>query len=118
MERPRFRGPRGRHSARLPPARQSGRVRGRRLALSRKGLPCSSDHPPVLLDIIAGTRPPEGVGGDPKARPRRERMAIAGIMRPGFAQVRVLDMPAAIEFYTKRIGLHQVTEGPDGRVYQ
>ena len=44
-------------------------------------------------------------------------MAITGIMRPGFIQVRVLDMPASIEFYTKRIGLHQVTEGPDGRVY-
>ena len=44
-------------------------------------------------------------------------MAITGIMRPGFIQIRVLDMPAAIEFYTKRIGLTQVTEGADGRVY-
>ena len=44
-------------------------------------------------------------------------MAITGIMRPGFIQIRVLDMPASIEFYTKRIGLHQVTEGADGRVY-
>ena len=44
-------------------------------------------------------------------------MAITGIMRPGFIQVRVLDMPASVEFYTKRIGLHQVSEGPDGRVY-
>jgi catechol 2,3-dioxygenase len=44
-------------------------------------------------------------------------MAITGIMRPGFLQLRVLDMPAAIEHYVKRIGLHQVTEGPDGRVY-
>src|SRR5208337_4690810 len=44
-------------------------------------------------------------------------MAITGIMRPGFIQIRVLDMPAAVEFYTKRIGLHQVTEGADGRVY-
>jgi catechol 2,3-dioxygenase len=26
-------------------------------------------------------------------------------------------MPAAVEHYTKRIGLHQVTEGKDGRVY-
>jgi len=32
-------------------------------------------------------------------------------------QIRVLDMPAALDHYLKRIGLHQVTEGPDGRVY-
>jgi catechol 2,3-dioxygenase len=29
----------------------------------------------------------------------------------------VLDLREATDFYTKRIGLHQVTEGPDGRVY-
>ena len=44
-------------------------------------------------------------------------MAINGVLRPGIIQVRVLDMPAAVEHYTKRVGLHQVTEGPDGRVY-
>lgn len=44
-------------------------------------------------------------------------MAHTGVLRPGFIQLRVLDMPAALEHYTKRIGLHQVTEGPDGRVY-
>ena len=44
-------------------------------------------------------------------------MAMTGALRPGFIQLRVLDMPAAIEHYTKRIGLHQVAEGPDGRVY-
>jgi catechol 2,3-dioxygenase len=44
-------------------------------------------------------------------------MAISGVLRPGFLQVRVLDMPAAIEHYTQRIGFHQVTEGADGRVY-
>jgi len=32
-------------------------------------------------------------------------------------QIRVLDMQASIEFYTKRIGFFQVGEGPDGRVY-
>ena len=37
-------------------------------------------------------------------------MAHTGVLRPGFVQLRVLDMPAAIEHYTKRIGLHQVTE--------
>src|SRR5271166_5713762 len=45
------------------------------------------------------------------------KMALTGIMRPGFIQIRVLDMPASIDFYTMRIGLHQVAEGPDGRVY-
>jgi catechol 2,3-dioxygenase len=44
-------------------------------------------------------------------------MAHTGVLRPGFIQLRVLDMPAAVEHYVKRIGLHQVTEGKDGRVY-
>ncbi|RBP03053.1 catechol 2,3-dioxygenase [Roseiarcus fermentans] len=44
-------------------------------------------------------------------------MAMTGVLRPGFIQIRVLDMPAAIEHYTKRIGLHQVSEGADGRAY-
>jgi catechol 2,3-dioxygenase len=44
-------------------------------------------------------------------------MALTGVLRPGFAQIRVLDMEAAREHYIKRIGLHEVTEGADGRVY-
>ena len=44
-------------------------------------------------------------------------MALTGILRPAFIQIRVLDLREATEFYTKRIGLHQVCEGPDGRVY-
>ena len=44
-------------------------------------------------------------------------MAISGVMRPGIIQIRVLDMPAAVEHYTKRVGFYQVTEGADGRVY-
>lgn len=44
-------------------------------------------------------------------------MAQTGVLRPGFIQIRVLDMPSALEHYTKRIGLHQVGEGPDGRIY-
>ena len=44
-------------------------------------------------------------------------MAISGVLRPGFIQIRVLDMPAAVEHYTKHIGFHQVGEGADGRVY-
>lgn len=44
-------------------------------------------------------------------------MAHTGVLRPGFIQLRVLDMPASVEHYTKRIGFHQVCEGADGRVY-
>ncbi len=44
-------------------------------------------------------------------------MAMTGVLRPGFAQIRVLDMEKALEHYTKRIGLHEVTRGGDGRVY-
>ncbi|MCB5943846.1 catechol 2,3-dioxygenase [Acidocella sp. KAb 2-4] len=44
-------------------------------------------------------------------------MAHTGILRPGFVQVRVLDMPAALTHYIDRIGLDKVTEGADGRIY-
>jgi catechol 2,3-dioxygenase len=44
-------------------------------------------------------------------------MAITGVLRPGFAQIRVFDMPASVEHYVKRIGLHHVCTGDDGRVY-
>lgn len=44
-------------------------------------------------------------------------MAHTGVLRPGFIQLRVLDMPSAVEHYIKRIGLNLVAEGPDGRMY-
>lgn len=44
-------------------------------------------------------------------------MAMTGVLRPGFIQIRVMDMEASKEHYIKRIGLHQVMEGEDGRVY-
>jgi len=44
-------------------------------------------------------------------------MAMTGVLRPGFAQVRVLDMEKSLEHYTKRMGMHHVTTGSDGRVY-
>ncbi len=44
-------------------------------------------------------------------------MALTGVLRPGFIQLRVLDMAASVEYYTKRIGFHVVTKGEDGRVY-
>lgn len=44
-------------------------------------------------------------------------MAISGVLRPGFVQIRVLDMAAALEHYRDRIGLDLVATGNDGRVY-
>ncbi|MCB5943828.1 catechol 2,3-dioxygenase [Acidocella sp. KAb 2-4] len=44
-------------------------------------------------------------------------MAMTGVLRPGFAQVRVLDMEKSLDHYIKRIGMHHVTTGTDGRVY-
>lgn len=44
-------------------------------------------------------------------------MAITGVLRPGFVQIRVLDMAAALVHYRDRIGLDEVGKGPDGRVY-
>ena len=44
-------------------------------------------------------------------------MAIKGVLRPGFAQIRVLDMKEAIIHYRDRIGLTVVSTEADGRVY-
>lgn len=44
-------------------------------------------------------------------------MAMNGVLRPGFVQIRVLDMPKALEHYIDRLGLHNVITGTDGRVY-
>lgn len=44
-------------------------------------------------------------------------MALSGVLRPGFVQIRVTDMKAAIGHYRDRIGLDLVGEGGDGRVY-
>ncbi|HSM67138.1 MAG TPA: catechol 2,3-dioxygenase, partial [Ilumatobacteraceae bacterium] len=40
-----------------------------------------------------------------------------GVLRPGFIQIRVLDMDEAIVHYRDRLGLHEVGTGSDGRVY-
>ena len=44
-------------------------------------------------------------------------MALVGVLRPGFAQVRVLDMDEALTHYRDRIGLDLVEIAPDGRAY-
>jgi len=44
-------------------------------------------------------------------------MAMTGVLRPGFVQLRVLDIEEAVAHYCDRIGLHEVSRGSDGRVY-
>jgi catechol 2,3-dioxygenase len=44
-------------------------------------------------------------------------MTMKGILRPGFIQLRVLDLDEAITHYCDRIGLDKVSREADGRVY-
>ena len=44
-------------------------------------------------------------------------MAISGVLRPGCAQLRVLDMDAALKHYVDLLGLSVVSKEADGRVY-
>lgn len=44
-------------------------------------------------------------------------MALKGVLRPGYVQIRVLDMDAALKHYVDRIGLDLVSREDDGRVY-
>lgn len=44
-------------------------------------------------------------------------MSLKGVLRPGYVQIRVLDLDAAMKHYIDRIGLDLVSRGNDGRVY-
>ncbi len=44
-------------------------------------------------------------------------MAITGVLRPGYIQIRVLDIEEAIVHYRDRLGLTLVERAPDGRAY-
>ena len=44
-------------------------------------------------------------------------MALKGVLRPGYIQIRVTDLDAAIKHYVERVGLHEVSREADGRVY-
>src|SRR5258708_25035741 len=60
------------------------------------------------------------MGGDNRPIPRTEQeaaMALRGVLRPGYIQIRVTDLDAALKHYVDRIGLHEVSREPDGRVY-
>jgi catechol 2,3-dioxygenase len=48
---------------------------------------------------------------------REEAMALTGILRPGYVQIRVKDIEASIKHYVDRIGLTLVSRESDGRVY-
>jgi catechol 2,3-dioxygenase len=44
-------------------------------------------------------------------------MALTGVLRPGYCQLRVLDMDAAIKHYVDLVGLELVSRETDGRAY-
>ncbi len=44
-------------------------------------------------------------------------MALKGILRPGYIQIWVIDIDAAVTHYAARVGLHEVSREPDGRIY-
>jgi len=44
-------------------------------------------------------------------------MAVNGVLRPGYIQLRVLDMDEALTHYVDRLGLLEVSREADGRVY-
>jgi catechol 2,3-dioxygenase len=43
-------------------------------------------------------------------------MALKGVLRPGYIQIRVTDLDAALKHYADRVGLHEVSREHDGRV--
>jgi catechol 2,3-dioxygenase len=44
-------------------------------------------------------------------------MSFTGVMRPGHAAIRVLDMEESLAYYTERLGLIKTDEDAQGRVY-
>lgn len=44
-------------------------------------------------------------------------MALTGVLRPGYTQIRVTDMQAAVNFYTNILGLVETGRDEQGRVY-
>ena len=44
-------------------------------------------------------------------------MAMTGVIRPGYIQLRVTDVEAAITHYVERVGLDLVSREADGRIY-
>jgi catechol 2,3-dioxygenase len=44
-------------------------------------------------------------------------MALTGVLRPGYVQIRVTNIEPAMKHYVDRVGLHEVSRESDGRVY-
>ena len=44
-------------------------------------------------------------------------MALRGVLRPGYIQIRTTDLDKALAHYVDRVGLHLVSREPDGRTY-
>ena len=44
-------------------------------------------------------------------------MALRGVLRAGYIQIRVIDLGAALGHYVDRVGLHEVSREADGRIY-
>src|SRR5438105_15070589 len=44
-------------------------------------------------------------------------MALNGVLRPGYVQIRVTDVEAALKHYVDRVGLCEVSREGDGRIY-
>src|SRR4051812_47692635 len=44
-------------------------------------------------------------------------MALTGVLRPGYIQIRVTDIEAALTHYVDRLGLDEVGREADGRIY-
>ncbi len=44
-------------------------------------------------------------------------MALTGVLRPGFIQLRILDVEASLTHYVDHLGLNLVGDGGDGRIY-
>src|SRR3954471_9715356 len=46
-----------------------------------------------------------------------DAMALTGVLRPGYIQIRVTDINAALTHYVDRLGLNEVSREADSRVY-
>src|SRR4051794_36663376 len=51
------------------------------------------------------------------AADREDAMALTGVLRPGYIQIRVTDIDAALTHYVDRLGLDEVSREADGRIY-
>src|SRR5215213_11595543 len=75
----------------------------------RSQLDCARPHNGINISVAIVVE-----GSDEQ---READMALNGVLRPGYIQIRVTDIDAAVKHYVDRIGLHEVSREADGRVY-